>query len=154
MPLLQPAQWWQAESGRPTLRGRWGWEPEWISVKSRCDTFSEVTWFPPSPLPRQVLRWLAYSAEAMRGEGINQLKVRCLNYAGMLFSHTCELQSFYLFILFLYVSLDLFQLLLPFIRTHPQSLPQHPHTKYGKQRCRNVVSVDPWNNGGGITKQD
>lgn len=59
----------------------------------------------------------------------------------------------YLLILLLDLCLHLLQLLLAFIRTHPQPLSQHAYTKDGKQSGGHVVRVDSRDDGGGIAKQ-
>lgn len=60
----------------------------------------------------------------------------------------------HLLIFLLNLSLHLFKLLLAFISAHPQPLSQHPYAEDGKQRCGDVVGVDPRDNGGGVTKED
>lgn len=59
----------------------------------------------------------------------------------------------YLFILLLDLCLHLLQLLLAFIGTHPQALPQHADAKDGKESGGHIVCVDSGDDGGGIAKQ-
>lgn len=59
----------------------------------------------------------------------------------------------YLFVLLLDLCLHLLQLLLAFIGTHPQALPQHADAKDGKESSGHIVCVDSGDDGRGIAKQ-
>lgn len=60
----------------------------------------------------------------------------------------------HLLIFLLNLSLHLLELLLAFVRAHPQPFSQHPHPEDGKQHCGDVVGIDPWDDRGGVSKED